>query len=258
MPQSTHNEKQHSYFYKEIFENKGIIIKDNHLTHILSILYASDFANFIEKELEDITNNVVVKENKEDLNNNIQKGNVMKINIELENLRTLLKSINLHNNYIPNKPEHIQQWYKQSHTNPWGTPFTSNIDEETILELMSLSDIEDSWKILVLLGIGMFTNHPNKKYIEIIKKLASNQQLYLIIASSDYIYGTNYQFCHGYISKNMNMTQEKIIQSIGRIGRHNIQQNYSIRFRDMETIHMLFKSQSYKPEVTNFNKLFVL
>ena len=210
----------------------------------------------LEKELEDITANVVVKETKEDLNNNIQKGNVMKLNIEIENLRSMLKSINLHNSYIPNKPEHIQQWYKQLTQNPWGTPFTSNVDEEIILELMSLSDIDDSWKILVLLGIGMFTNHPNKKYIEIIKKLASNQQLYLIIASSDYIYGTNYQFCHGYISKNMNLTQEKIIQSIGRIGRHNIQHNYSIRVRDMDTINMLFTTQSYKPEVVNFNKLF--
>lgn len=210
----------------------------------------------LEKELEDITANIVIKENKDELNNNIQKGNVIKLNVEIDNLRTLLRSINLHNSYIPNKPEHIQQWCKHSYPNTWGIPFTSNIDEEIILELMSLSDIEDSWKILVLLGIGMFTNHPNKKYIEIIKRLASNQQLYLIIASSDYIYGTNYQFCHGYISKNMNLTQEKIIQSIGRIGRHNIQQNYSIRFRDIETINTLFKYQSYKPEVTNFNKLF--
>ena len=35
------------------------------------------------------------------------------------------------------------------------------------------------------------------------KKLAQNQKLYLIIASSDYIYGTNYQFCHGYLSKDL-------------------------------------------------------
>ena len=33
------------------------------------------------------------------------------------------------------------------------------------------------------------------------KRLADEQKLYLIIASSDYIYGTNYQFCHGYLSK---------------------------------------------------------
>jgi hypothetical protein len=218
----------------------------------------SNKINQLEKELEDSTANIVVKETKDEVNNNIQRGNVMKINIELENLRSLLRPINLHNNYIPNKPEHIQQWYKQQHLpNPWGIPFTSNVDEDTIVELMSLHDIADSWKILVLLGIGMFTHHANTKYIELIKKLANNQQLYLIIASSDYIYGTNYQFCHGYISKNMNLTQEKIIQSIGRIGRHNIQNNYSIRCRDFETINMLFKEQSVKPEVINFNKLFI-
>ena len=59
-------------------------------------------------------------------------------------------------------------------------------------------------------GIGVFLKHTNKKYMDIMKKLAEEQKLYLIIASSDYIYGTNYQFCHGYLSKDLsNMTQEK-------------------------------------------------
>ena len=38
---------------------------------------------------------------------------------------------------------------------------------------------------------------------EIMKELADAQQLFMIIASSDYIYGTNYQFCHGYVSKDL-------------------------------------------------------
>jgi hypothetical protein len=90
------------------------------------------------------------------------------------------------------------------------------------------------------------------------KKLADNQKLYLIIADSDYIYGTNYQFCHGYLSKDLKLTQEKIIQAMGRIGRNNIQQNYSIRFRDNEQIKILFtKIESEdKLEVVNMNKLF--
>jgi hypothetical protein len=37
------------------------------------------------------------------------------------------------------------------------------------------------------------------------KKLADEQKLYMIIASSDYIYGTNYQFCHGFLSKDLNL-----------------------------------------------------
>jgi hypothetical protein len=90
------------------------------------------------------------------------------------------------------------------------------------------------------------------------KKLADQQKLYLIIADSDYIYGTNYQFCHGYLSKDMKLTQEKIIQAMGRIGRNNIQQDYSIRFRDDEQINTLFTkfAAEDKPEVLNMNMLF--
>ena len=115
-------------------------------------------------------------------------------------------------------------------------------------------------KLLLLIGIGMFKNQEesNPRYMEIMKRLAYNQQLFLILASSDYIYGTNYQFCHGYLSKDMELTQEKIIQALGRIGRNNIQQDYSIRFRDDEQVNILFKSYSAfeKPEVVNMNKLF--
>ena len=79
----------------------------------------------------------------------------------------------------------------------------------------------------------------------------------MIIASSDYVYGTNYQFCHGYISKDLsNMTQEKTIQAMGRIGRNKLQQTYTVRFRDDELIKRIFVSASNKPEVENMNKLF--
>jgi hypothetical protein len=86
--------------------------------------------------------------------------------------------------------------------------------------------------------------------------MADEQKLYMIIASSDYIYGTNYQFCHGFLSKDLNLTQEKIIQAMGRIGRNNIQQNYTVRFRDDEQILKLFTSETDKPEIINMNILF--
>jgi len=121
-----------------------------------------------------------------------------------------------------------------------------------------LNDVADNWKILLLMGIGVFMHHKSITYTEIMKKLADNQQLYMIVASSDYIYGTNYQFCHGYLSKDLCLTQEKIIQALGRIGRSNIQQNYSVRFRDDEQIHKLFYEDTNKPEVRNMNLLFIL
>ena len=120
-----------------------------------------------------------------------------------------------------------------------------------------LHDVENSWKVLLLMGIGVFTNHESIAYTEIMKNLADQQKLYMIIASSDYIYGTNYQFCHGYLSKDMNLTQEKIIQAMGRIGRNKIQQEYSVRFRDDEQLRVLFSSCADKPEIKNMNRLFV-
>ena len=99
--------------------------------------------------------------------------------------------------YIPNKLEHLKKWTEKSGIT---NEFSSDIDDQIVEEIMLLN-IEKPWKILLLMGIGVFDKNPNIKYMEIMKKLAENQKLYLIIASSDYIYGTNYQFCHGYIGK---------------------------------------------------------
>jgi hypothetical protein len=134
--------------------------------------------------------------------------------------------------------------------------FTSNVDERFVNDIMLLHGVDDSWKILLMMGIGVFTNHKNIPYTEIMKKMADAQMLYLIIATSDYIYGTNYQYCHGYLSKDLDLTQEKIIQAMGRIGRNNIQQDYTLRFRDDQQIMKLFTSETEKPEIVNMNRLF--
>ena len=109
----------------------------------------------------------------------------------------------------------------------------------------------------MLLGIGTFKLHNNDRYMEIMKKLADEQRLYMIIASTDYIYGTNYQFCHGFISKDLSaITQQKTMQAMGRIGRNNIQQDYTIRFRDNDMIKALFTKPTYNLEAINMQKLF--
>ena len=107
--------------------------------------------------------------------------------------------------------------------------FTSDIEDEIVEKIMVLNVIDNIWKLLLLLGIGLFS----RIYKDIMKKLASDQKLYLIIANGDYIYGTNYQFCHGFIGKDVEqMTQEKAIQAFGRIGRNKLQQTYTVRLRD--------------------------
>jgi hypothetical protein len=94
-------------------------------------------------------------------------------------------------------------------------------------------------------------------YMEVMKRLAYKQQLFLILASSDYIYGTNYQFCHGFIGKDLtNMTQQKTIQAMGRIGRNQIQQEYTIRFRDDAMLEQLFSAPSCNKEAEVMSRLF--
>jgi hypothetical protein len=172
---------------------------------------------------------------------------------ELETLRSMIKSAELNDTFVPNKSAHLKKWAENMCA---VNAFTSNINEETVVKIMMLTDVIDSWKIMLLMGIGVFTNHKSITYTEIMKKLADEQKLYMIIASSDYIYGMNYQFCHGYLSKDLTLTQEKIIQALGRVGRNNIQQKYSVRFRDDSQIRKLFYEEHDKIEVINMNRLF--
>jgi len=183
----------------------------------------------------------------------LQKGEISKLTNELNSIRSMIKSAILNDTFIPNKNHHIKKWAETMNTT---NSFTSNIDEHTINDIMLLHGVDDIWKVLLMMGIGVFINHENIKYTEIMKNLADDQKLYMIIASSDYIYGTNYQFCHGYLSKDLDLTQEKIIQAMGRIGRNNIQQTYTMRFRDDAQIFKLFTSDTDKPEIKNMNLLF--
>jgi hypothetical protein len=168
-------------------------------------------------------------------------------------IRTGVRRIALNDIFVPNKLAHLRRWTGREE---YKNEFSANLDEHVVENIMLLQ-MDTHWKMLLLMGIGVITNHTNVKYNEIMKELAQNQKLYLIIASSDYIYGTNYQFCHGYISKDLNdMTQEKTIQAMGRVGRNKLQLSYTIRFRDDELIKKIFMPCLNKPEVINMNKLF--
>jgi hypothetical protein len=181
------------------------------------------------------------------------RGKLNKFTQEINSLREMVKSASLNDAFIPNKKMHLDKWTTSLNTQ---NAFTSHVDEQIVCDIMALKGVENSWKVLLMMGIGVFINHENIAYTEIMKKLADEQKLYMIIASSDYIYGTNYQFCHGFLSKDLNLTQEKLIQAMGRIGRNNIQQTYTIRFRDDEQIAKLFTSETEKPEIINMNRLF--
>ena len=174
---------------------------------------------------------------------------------DISSLQSQIKTVSLDSKYIPNMKHHQQLWIPNGEL--VDNAFIPNIEESTVKEIMAV-DVDNQLKMLLLMGIGVFNNQPNSHYIEIMKKLAQEQSLYMIIAQSDYIYGTNYQFAHGFIGKDLtdNMTQQKTIQALGRIGRNNIQHEYTIRFRDDAIIKKLFLRCTENLEAINMAKIF--
>lgn len=175
---------------------------------------------------------------------------------EITKLRKEIRMISLDTQYIPNTKPHQTLWTPNGEIHE--DAFVANIGEDMVKTIMLL-DVDNQLKILLLLGIGMFleTSSQTTQYMEIMKQLADEQRLFIIIASTDYIYGTNYQFCHGFIGKDLTtMTQQKTMQAMGRIGRNNIQQDYTIRFRDDEMIANLFRRPLVNLEAVNMCKLF--
>ena len=224
--------------------------------------------NEIAQKIEKLESIITEKQNKSSNNDDGDKpeksnkdGNddrmskeVQKMMEDINNLRREIRIISLNPMYIPNTIPHQNIWTQNGIV--YDNAFLPTIDEDTTKSIMAL-DIDNNLKVLLLLGIGMFMDKPHIQYMEIMKKLADTQKLFIIIASSDYIYGTNYQFCHGVIGKDLtNMTQQKTLQSMGRIGRNKIQQDYTVRFRDDEMIKCLFKTPEYNIEAENMIKLF--
>jgi hypothetical protein len=121
---------------------------------------------------------------------------------------------------------------------------------------MNLS-IETNYKILLLMGIGVFNSTSDKDdYNDIMKELADQKKLIVMIAGSEYINGTNFQFDHGYLADDIiNINQETIIQAIGRVGRKEKNKTFTFRFRDSSVIKSLFIKDNYI-ESMNLNKLF--
>ena len=191
-------------------------------------------------------------------------------------LRSQICNVSLEPIYIPNHPTHLNLWCPPDHSSssssklftatsaPNSTPYYVPLDEQVVRQIMTL-DIEAYMKLLLLMGIGVFPKvsaehampEAQFQYLELMKGLAKEQRLYLIIANSDYIYGTNYQFCHGIIGKDLtNMTQQKQKQAMGRIGRHNVQQEYTVRFRNDDLIRQLWTRPSRNVEAENMCLLF--
>ena len=177
---------------------------------------------------------------------------IRKLSSEIDALRSQIHAVHLDKIYVPNTNEHQKSWTGEFSKNA----FMPDINDTMVKKIMEL-DVLDTMKLLLLLGIGTFDNDNDIRYLEIMKELAYEQKLYIIIASTDYIYGTNYSFCHGYIGKDLtHMTQQKTLQAMGRVGRNKTQQDYTVRFRDDSMITKLFEPVQNNLEAVNMSRLF--
>lgn len=205
-------------------------------------------------ELNKLIDTIMNKDNDDDskktkdINKNPEVKQYQK---EINQLTLNIKKIQLYDIFIPNRIEHIKRYDNEV----TGQEFTSEITDNIVEKIMMLN-VDNNWKILLMMGIGVFSMNHNKQYLEIMKELATNQKLYLIIASPDFIYGTNYQFSTEYISKDLeDMSQEKLIQAFGRVGRTKYNKQYSIRLRSNNIINKILLPEE-KLETKNMNILF--
>ena len=245
----------------------------NELSQLLSKIHKNNeieqMIQNLENQMEDHLGKENAKEKKMIKEHFSKEVKILKTQIEAK--RSQLESLSIRQVLVPNSEDHLIKWFKSSplpslpslpslsslSPQGFGKPFTSHIGEAQILRIMK-SDIQDMQKILLLLGIGIFSKEIDATYLEIIKELANEQKLFLIIASSDYIYGTNYQFCHGILGKDLtDMTQQKMIQALGRVGRNNIQQDYTVRFRHNDLLKTLFLPMETNREAVNMSRLFM-
>ena len=237
-----------------------VITQNNAVNSQLSVL---------EKDLEDLTAKDDGKENKNKVrsgqDDRDKQGNVeaKKLRQQIDTLRMQVQSVFLPPVYVPNTKDHLYKHAltyvrQQSAQKAQAQPFTCDLAESTVEAILRIDDIDDQHKLVLLMGIGVFAQHSSDRYVELIKQLAQEQKLFVILADPDYIYGTNYQFCHGYIGKDLNtMTRDKCIQAMGRVGRRNVQQDYTVRFRDNLLLPTLFLNGDAGPEARNMQRLFV-
>ena len=143
-----------------------------------------------------------------------------KIQAEMERLGAQIKVLGLPQAYVPNTAAHAVKYQSGG--------YAAILDEEMIGKILG-TEVEDLWKILLLMGIGLLSTKASPAYAQLIKELASSQRLYVIVADADHVYGTNYPFTHAYLGDDLDPS--KTLQAMGRVGRGD-QLHCTVRMRN--------------------------
>jgi hypothetical protein len=257
--------------------SKGNIDKTMLVDIECKISHNNKVSNELNKKIKDYEDKIEkFKDNDNVMANERFPEDVLELKREIDTLEKKIIPLTLDSRYRPNTKDHYMLWNKNSNVKfEESDVYCSSIDDVDVKEISQLDSLQNIFKHTFLMGIGIFTNHSmtndsmlssmsndniyreSNKYVEVVKSLAEKKSLYLILADSDYIYGTNYQFSHCYLGKDIqDITQEKIIQCIGRVGRKEKNKHFSFRFRSQEQIDTLYSIPYENVEANNMNKLF--
>jgi len=205
-----------------------------------NLSYNNDIAERVAKLEKDVQDKNKDDKKEKKMTDNRVTDEVKRIQQELSRLQASVRPITLPDRFIPNTYAHLERF---KHLDKLGTAFTAELDP-VILEKVLVLQVDTAWKVLLMMGIAVFSTNVHPKYLEIVKDLTAKEKMYAVFATKDFIFGTNYQFANLYIGKDLvtKITQEKIIQTAGRVGRGK-QVPYSIRLRDEMFITKLFMPQ---------------
>ena len=208
-----------------------------------NLSYNNDIAERVAKLEKDVQDKNKDDKKEKKMSENRVSDEVKRIQQELERLQASVRPITLPDKFVPNTYAHLERF---KHLDKLGTAFTADLDP-AIIERVLVLQVDTAWKVLLMMGIAVFSTNVHPKYLEIVKDLTAKEKMYAVFATKDFIFGTNYQFANLYIGKDLlsKITQEKIIQTAGRVGRGK-QVPYSIRLRDEMFITKLFMPQDNK------------
>ena len=124
-----------------------------------------------ERSLEDSLGDEVEKEHK--MVREALSPEQKKLRSEIDGLHKMVKTIALDEVYMPNKLNHLRKWTEKTVID---REFSCDIDPNDVERIM-LMEVKNTWKILLLMGIGVFTNNHDNNYTEIMKQLEEDEEL---------------------------------------------------------------------------------
>lgn len=169
---------------------------------------------------------------------------------KLTKMREKLGELRLPEREVPNAEEH----QLRHHGVIQPDAFAGSVPPHHLEEVLHL-EVPKWKKMLLMMGIGVFGDDC-PTYRELMSRMASERELYCVIAGTDYVYGTNYQFCHGYIGKDLaDMPVEKLYQALGRVGRGRQAGQYSWRLRDDSLARHIYLPDTKFTEARRMDRL---